>query len=403
MRRPLPLATALALVAVASLAGCGRAADPNRLRFMAFSAGPAEDEALRAAIAAYQRVSPVRVELNIVPDYETTLQAALAGGNPPDVFYVNDIRLPDLASAGVLAPIGDQVENPADFHPALRRAFSYQGRFYCPPKDFSTLALAYDQRALAAAGVAPPRTWAQLREAARRLTRPGRKGLVMEAQFERWGAFLPGAGGWLTDAGLTRMTANTPQVREGFGFLAGLHRDGLAATPGQLDAGWSGEALARGKAAMAVEGTWLAGAAAKDFPHLRWAAVPVPAGPRGGGTLSFSVCLAVAASSPVRDRALGLVRFLTSPSRMTAFTDRFPVMPSRRSLTARWTARNPRLAGFASGVDQARSVVFRPGFPEVLDALNDGIQGLAVGDRRLDEVLERVDWAGRPVLAGGAR
>ena len=125
--------------------------------------------------------------------------------------------------------------------------------------------------------MAPPRTWAQLREAARRLTRPGRKGLVMEAQFERWGAFLPGAGGWLTDAGLTRMTANTPQVREGFGFLAGLHRDGLAATPGQLDAGWSGEALARGRAAMAVEGTWLAGAAAKDFPHLRWAAVPVSA------------------------------------------------------------------------------------------------------------------------------
>ena len=81
-----------------------------------------------------------------MPDYDTKLQTALAGGSPPDIFYIDSFKQFDLVAANAVAPIGDQLANPEDFYPSMRReAFTIDGTFYCPPKDFSTLALEYNK------------------------------------------------------------------------------------------------------------------------------------------------------------------------------------------------------------------------------------------------------------------
>lgn len=50
-------------------------------------------------------------------------------------------QLATYAKAGNLLAYGDQVKNKDDFYPALVKAFTYKDKFYCAPKDFSTLAL----------------------------------------------------------------------------------------------------------------------------------------------------------------------------------------------------------------------------------------------------------------------
>ena len=104
-------------------------------------------------------------------EYDVALQAALTSGDPPDVFYVDSSNLPDLADAGALAPVPDgALSDPDDIYPSLKEAFTYNGTWYCPPKDFSTLGLVYDPDALEAAGVAVPTTWEELAAAAETLT-----------------------------------------------------------------------------------------------------------------------------------------------------------------------------------------------------------------------------------------
>jgi multiple sugar transport system substrate-binding protein len=49
--------------------------------------------------------------LNFFPDYDTSLQTRLAGGSPPDVFYVDSFRLPDLVEAGAIEPAEGRLEN----------------------------------------------------------------------------------------------------------------------------------------------------------------------------------------------------------------------------------------------------------------------------------------------------
>ena len=283
------------------------------LQMYAFSSSPAEDAALNTAIADYNKHGRNTVKLNILPEYDTALQTALAGGSPPDVFYVNDNKLPDLAKAGALEPIGDKVDNPGDFYDSLRQSFTYQGTYYCPPKDFSTLQLVYNTDELAAAGVKPPTTWQELTDAAQKLTKPGRPALVINPEFYRWGVFMAQAGAWPTNNDVTQMTMDSAQMKQALQYVADMHKAGTAASAAKVGAGWGGEALGKGKAAMTIEGNWIVGAMKTDFPTLKYAVAELPAGPAGKATMAFSVCYGVAKASKNKAAAIDFVKFLTSP------------------------------------------------------------------------------------------
>lgn len=377
--------------------GAAEGGGGGELQLAGFASSQAEDDALREILGAYEGAE---VEFNPSPDYDTTLQAALAGGTPPDVFYVNDNRVPDLAEAGVLAPLEGNITDPDDFYPALREAFSVDGTFYCPPKDFSTLALQYNTAMFEEAGLEPPTTWDELEAAAEQLTTGDQVGLVIGAEFFRWGVFGVQAGGELANEDRTAMTATDGPLGEGLQFVADLHEQGWATTPAELDAGWAGEAFGQGKAAMTIEGNWIVPALRNDFPDVEWAVAPLPEGPAGPGTFVFSVCYAVAQNAPDTQASWDLVDYLVSPEQQLAFTEQFPVMPSRESLRDDWLEANPDLQPHLDSVEFAVAPVYVPGFQAVLDTINDGIQGIADGSRTVEEVLEATQTAGEAVLGG---
>jgi multiple sugar transport system substrate-binding protein len=368
------------------------------LQMYAFSSSPAEDAALNAAIDAYNKLGRNTVKLNILPEYDTALQTALAGGAPPDVFYVNDNKLPDLAKAGALEAIGDKVDDPGDFYDSLKQSFTYQGTYYCPPKDFSTLQLVYNTDELTAAGVKPPTTWQELTDVAQKLTKPGRPALVLNPEFYRWGVFMAQAGAWPTNSDVTQMTMDSPQMKQALQYVADMHKAGTAASAAKVGAGWGGEALGKGKAAMTIEGNWIVGAMKTDFPNVKYSVAELPAGPSGKATMAFSVCYGVAKMSANKTAALDFVKFLTSPEQQLKFTKDFPVMPSRKSLADEWLSGKPELKAFVDGAAYAKKGVFIPGFAAVVDTMNDGIQGLAAGDRGVDQVVTSTQQAGQNVL-----
>lgn len=131
------------------------------------SSGTAEDEALTGLLETFNGETGAHAVFEAQSDMTTALNTALAGGDPPDVFYVDSNNLPDLAAAGALAPVPDgTLSEPDDIYPSLKEAFTFDGTWFCPPKDFSTLGLVYDPAALEAAGVAVPTTWEELSSAA---------------------------------------------------------------------------------------------------------------------------------------------------------------------------------------------------------------------------------------------
>jgi multiple sugar transport system substrate-binding protein len=400
----------LAVVATAALvlAGCGDDGNTGsgtsgaetgaKLSMYAFSSSPAEDAVLRKAISDYNAKGRNTVDLKVLPEYDTALTTALAGGEPPDVFYVNDNKLPDFGKNGVLEPIGDKVDNPGDFYDTLKQSFTYKGTYYCAPKDFSTLQLIYNTDDFTAAGLKPPTTWDELTATAKALTKAGHPGLVINPEFYRWGAFMAQAGAWPTNDDVTKMTMDTPEMRTALTYVTDNHKAGYFASPATVGAGWGGEAIGKGKTSMTIEGNWIVGAMKNDFPNVKYAVAELPAGPKGKGTMTYSVCYGVAKASKNKAAALDFVKFLTSPDEQYTITKEFPVMPSRKSLADKWLTDKPELKAFVLGGDYAKKSVFVPGFKTAVDTLNDGIQGLAKGNKQVNDVITSTQKAGTDIL-----
>ncbi|CUS06163.1 putative ABC transporter substrate binding protein [Candidatus Promineifilum breve] len=374
------------------------------LTLMGWSSSDAENVRLQEMVDTFNAANPdLNVTLSQVPDYDTALQTAIAGGSPPDVFYIDSFRLPDYVEAGALQPIGDQMDAADDFYPSLRQAFTIDDTFWCPPKDFSTLGLQYNTDMFDAAGLEYPNadwTWDDLRAAAEALTDTdaGVYGMTLSADFARMIAFLYQAGGSVTNDDFSAMTLDTPEALEAAEFYIGLVTDGFAAQPSDLDSGWPGEAFGKGQAAMAIEGNWIAPFLNDQFPDLNWGLTEMPAGPGGDATMAFTVCYGVAADAPNPEASIRLANWLTGAEGMAQWTGLGLAMPTRASLSDGWLEAFPDLQPFLAGADYARPWQFRPGFQDVLDTINAGLQIAFTGGSTADSVLSEAQEVGNEVL-----
>lgn len=375
------------------------------LVLMGWASSEGENTRLQEMVDSFNEANPdLFVTLSQVPDYDTKLQVSLAGGSPPDVFYVDAFKFHDLQGAGALEPLGDAIEDSADFYPNLAGAFTADGTLYCAPKDFSTLALQYNKDLFAAAGIDEPTadwTWDDLHAAAEALTDAdaGVFGITYGADLARWIAFLAQAGGSVTNDDASAMALDTPEAKEALDFYVGMVRDGFATPPADVDAGWPGEAFGRGSAAMTVEGNWIVPYLHDQFPDVNFGVTELPSGPGGEGTASFTVCYAVASNGANKEASTRLVNYLTGAEGMQAWTDLGLAMPTRASLRDHWLEQFPDLEPFLNGADYAVPWQFPAGFADALDEFNSGIQQAFAGSMSVDQVLENTQTVGNEVLS----
>ncbi|WP_069466540.1 sugar ABC transporter substrate-binding protein, partial [Actinacidiphila rubida] len=375
---------------------------PQSLSVMIATSGDAETAAVKQATAAWARQTGNKVTVQLASDINQQLGQAFAGNKPPDVFYVNSDQFANYAKGGSLYAYGDQIPNASAFSGPLRDSFSYGGKLVCLPKDSSTLGLAINTDLWKQAGLTAadyPTTWQQLAKVAAKLTKGGVTGLVTTPDYQRLGALMKEAGGWITDPGQTAMTADSAADRQALDFVKSMMSAGSLKYASDVDAGWGGEALGKKKAAMTIEGNWLAGAMKADFPSVGYTVVPLPAGPAGKGTLVFSNCWGVAARSGHQKAAVDLVRHLTSAGQQLAFADAFGVMPSRTDALATYARKYPAAKAWVDGIAYAQRPVTIAGFNQVLTQFNTDLQSLRTSSSA--QILEGLQRNGGQVLKNG--
>ena len=403
--------TGLGLTVALGLSACGgggfedeggsqsSAEGPVELTMLIASSGDAETKAVQDATKAWADESGNSVEVTVASDITQELAQGFAGGNPPDVFYLDAGVFADQAKSGNLFAYGDQLEAADDFFPSLRETFTYEDQFYCAPKDFSTLALQINTQAWKAAGLTDadlPTTWEELTTVSQQLTTGDQAGLGLGLGIDRLGAFVVGNGGWWVNDEGTEPTAQDPAVVEAVQYVQDNVKAGNFQLASQLDAGWGGEAFGTKKAAMTIEGNWIKGAMTNDYPDVPYTTVEMPAGPAGKGTLLFTQCWGIAADSDAQAQAVELVDALTAVEQQMAFADAFGVMPSRQSAEEQYAQKYPEDAPFIAGADYGRGPIGAPGLKPVIDDLNSKLENLAGAD--VPSVLEEFDTNAASVL-----
>jgi multiple sugar transport system substrate-binding protein len=350
-----------------------------------------EESLLRQVLRGFAHTYPqIKVDYSPVNgDYPAAMLAKFAARNPPDVFYVDSNVIPDWIKQGVLEPldsyVGKSKFNTKLFFPALLNGFKGpDGKLYGFPKDWSPLAMETNNAMLAAAGVKPPQTWAELAAAAKKIKVDGGKAVCLSPSWDRLLAFVYQNNGSFLNPRKTRATINSPAAKQAVNYYVGLIKSGVAATPSQLGVDWCGEALGKGKAAIIFEGNWVVPYMSDTFPNVKYTISKMVKG-KVDGNLGFTVSYSMAKDSKNKEAAWLLLRYLVSRPGMKTWTSKGLALPSRtdvKPVTGR--------AAFLAAAPSSHPWQFAPTFSKVIDTANNELTSVIEGKESVDDMLSKV-------------
>jgi multiple sugar transport system substrate-binding protein len=377
------LCASLSLAAVAispgvaigqSPAGSGdQSAVSGTVRLSGWESSPAEGAALQTTLDGFAAAYPgITVDYQPIPgDYVAAMSANFAARDVPDLFYVNADVAPEWIKEGYLLPLDDRIASSgfdtSHFFPGAADVFkSADGQTFGFPKDFNTIGMAYNTTLVPT----PPTTLDELLTTAQGLV--GTEGLsaplCLNPGLDRGLAFLYAQGGELLTEDGTASAIDTEASTAAVQWYLDLFKDGLGKTASDMGAGWCGDALGQGLAAITFEGGWLDPAMTSTYPDTAYAWAPFPTGSSGSPvTISFTASYSIGADSANPDPAFVLLTYLTGVDGMTLWTEGGVALPSRDDV--------PQPAGkevlAAQSADARPGSGFMPGYANVQKAFQD--------------------------------
>lgn len=322
----------------------------------------------------------ITIQRETVPG-DTLIQKVLQQASSktlPDVLMLDNPDVQQIAATGALAPLNDLGLNADGVIKGMVDATSYQGKLYGLAPVTNTIALFYNKDMLAEAGVQPPKTWDELKAAAKKLTKPGRYGMAFNANatYEGSWQFLPAM--WTNGGDETDL--NSPQVAEALQLWVDLVKSGSASksvinwTQGDVN-----DQFIAGKTAMMVNGPWQIPALNKN-PKIKWDVVrfPVnkpdqtPVAPLGGEAWTVPLNK----DQAKQQKAADFVKCLNSDANELAWAKARYTIPTRTSLLDEYVKEVPSMKAFTEQVKTARSRTGRLGdkWPDAAKVIYQAIQ-----------------------------
>lgn len=301
----------------------------------------------------------ITIQRETVPG-DTLIQKVLQQASSktlPDVLMLDNPDVQQIAATGALAPLNELGISADGFAKGIVDATSYEGKLYGLAPVVNTIALFYNTQMLADAGVQPPKTWAELKAAAKKLTKPGRYGIAFNANATYEGAwqFLPAM--WTNGGDETDLAG--PQVAEALQLWVDLVQSGSASKSViNWTQGDAKDQFVAGKAAMMVNGPWQIPALQKT-PNVKWDVVqfPVnkvgqtPTAPLGGEAWTVPLNK----DQAKQQKAADFVKCLSSDENEMAWAKARFTVPTRTALLDQYVKEVPSMKAFTEQVVNARA------------------------------------------------
>ncbi|GII23483.1 ABC transporter substrate-binding protein [Planosporangium mesophilum] len=423
------VAALLAPTLVACGGGSGSSSD-NTLTYWASNQGTSLDhdrQVLQPQLDKFTKQTGIKVKLEVIgwPDLLNRILAAAASGKGPDVLNIGNTWSPSLQATGALLPFDDAtlatVGGKSRFLPGSMAATGAPGK---PPTAVPLYSLAYglyyNKKLFAAAGITePPKTWAELVDVGKKLTRSGQWGLVVEGGNPTENAHHAFTFG--QQYGADAFDASGKPRFDSPGMVAGVKRyvgfmaNDKIVNPSAAEYA-KNESLAdfaSGKAAMLL---WQAADTSLQSHGMSpddYAVAPVPfeqPTPPGGKKVNSMVAginLAVFANTKHKDAALSFVKFMTSDEEQLALNKTYRSMPTVESAYSDPAFQTPQVKVFRETL--ATSAAPLPAVPEeaqfetlvgavVKDLFADAASGKPITD---DAIKSKLTAANQQVHAGG--
>jgi multiple sugar transport system substrate-binding protein len=295
----------------------------------------------------------------------------------PDMLLLDNPDIQQIAEAGALAPLGDFGINADGYAQGPVQAATYDGQLYGLQPGANTLAIFYNKDVLAKAGVQPPKTWDELKTAAKKLTVGKQYGFAFNATADYEGAwqFLPPM--WTNGGDETNL--KSPEVAGALQLWKDLVDDGSASKSvvnwSQADAN---DQFVAGKAAMMLNGPWQIPTLQKA--KVNFGVVPFPVDKPGQTSVAPLGGEAWTVPETGDDarmaKAAELVKCMNTDENQMLRAKQGGVVPTKLALADQFKKEDPVMAGFVEPVTNARARTGKLGakWPDTAKVIYTGMQ-----------------------------
>jgi multiple sugar transport system substrate-binding protein len=398
------LASCIILLFFGSYAGAG-----VTLTFWHGIENPESAQVLAEKIKVFEEKTGIAVDLipyGAADQVNSKIMIAVAGNKAPDIMWWGPMNSGQMAKTGKLLKIEDFIKNdPAfdknDIYPGLWEGGSYENTIWTFPFAANNVGLYYSKDHFREAGLDPNglKTWDDLRNYARALTRDDRVGLELSVGTGEWLTFstlLPflwQAGGELLNEDGTKAAFNSQAGIDALEFLASLVNKDKSAKWSEVGAGHKIDNFLAGRISMMICGPWnLAQLAAQD--KVKYGAIFLPGNIKQATDLGGENLYLFKSDSAREKAAWELCKFIASADFQVDWAIATGYLPISRSAAgdAKYQAfleQNPFVKVFSDQMQYAKARPAVPAYQKVSDDFSKAADLVFFGKLSAKEALDR--------------
>jgi multiple sugar transport system substrate-binding protein len=385
------------------LAGCGgkKGTSGAAIKFLSMDYDPASTAVQKQIVEDFNRQNPdgkVSIEVVNWNDGHQKLQTLISGGQAPDVAIVGTRWLLEYSDAGLLEDLSDMDQHglkTSDFLPGPLDQGRVDGTLLGLPTAVSVRGLYYNKAMLDKAGLKPPKTWAELRDAAKKVqaANPGVAGFGVQGKEVEtdlyYYYFLWGAGGEILDES-GKCALDSPAGMEALNFELGLVNDGLSE---KEPTGYNREGLQdlfkAKKIAMLITGPWFAGMLKKDNAALKFG-VTLPPGKTAPIAPAAADEIVMFKSTKNADLAKKFLAFWFQDKNRIAWDKASGMLPEKKTVAASPEMQaDPDRKFFMAALPEGRFVPLNPHWEQMANAVSNAVQSALLGQASPKAALEK--------------
>ena len=376
----------------------------------------ADDAALFAPIVeAFNAEYPnVTIDIQYLPwngRYEKML-TAIAGGEAPNVVYLNDFQVPLFAATDNLVPISEvytQEELDAMYTEGSLGALSYDGTLYALPILQNSLGYLYNVDLFVEAGLDPenpPQTWDEMKDAIAKLTKTDENGEITQAGA-RFDLNRPSpvtsimnqvwqAGGNILDEN-NNVVINSEETANALNFIKSLFDDGYIQKSNITGGGFE---FASGKVGIELEVepskvTQVANA----NPDLNFKVGPILTGEKKIGYVTVG-SYAMFSKAENREATITWTKFLTNQEDTQSILAASGFMSPRKDISAADYMTDDRLVFMSTQSEWATGTgPMNSHYSEILEVLGSEFNSILLGIKSTEDGLKEAQTKIEAIMA----
>lgn len=356
----------------------------------------------------------IEVEYVVVQDMITKFLTSSVSGQAPDVMFWDRWRTALYAPRGVLEPIDKWLEQDGIsrdlFYAEALRELSFDDNLYGLPLTVDARVLFYNKDAFTEAGLTPPTTWEELKQAAEALTqREGgkltRSGLAL-SDVGLYSMWLRQAGGQMLSEDGTKTAFNSPEGLEVLDYWKSLLDAGVYELGFGNESESGQDTFVTGQVAMTYTGPWMINTYKQYGDDLNFGIIPPPAGPDGEkATVMGGFGLVIPTAAEQKEAAWEFVKWwLAQPENALDWAQTsFNIPGNMEAIESPFFQDDPYYQPVVEALEFAQIRPPVPGYsPMEIDALIPNLQLFLEGKIGAQEALDRAQRDGDRILAENA-